>query len=219
MHVPDGFLAPQTWVPAYAVSAGLWTWGVRRTRARLDAHALPQLGVMTAVAFVLMMLSIPIPGGSTIHFTGVGVLAVLFGGWSAFLCVSLVLLLQATLFGAGGMTALPVSALTMGFVGGTSAALIFRLLRRWRRRVALFSAAYVSVVMPAVLMAVVLGLQPLLGADAEGSPLYFPFGLAVTLPAVVIPHLFVGIGEGVITVLMIEALDRMHVIPRTQEQE
>jgi ABC-type Co2+ transport system permease subunit len=41
----------------------------------------------------------------------------------------------------------------------------------------------------------------------------------VTLPAVVIPHLFVGIGEGVITVLMIEALDRMHVIPRTQEQE
>ena len=207
MHVPDGFLAPQTWVPAYAVSAGLWTWGARRTQ--LDARTLPQLGVLTAVAFVLMMLSIPIPGGSTIHFTGVGVLAVLHGGWTAFLCVSLVLAMQAALFGAGGITALPVSALAMGFVGGMSAALVYRALRRWRQRVALFVAAWISVVLPALCMAVVLGMQPLLGADAEGRPLYFPFGLAVTLPAVVGPHLLVGIGEGVLTVLMVTALARM----------
>lgn len=207
MHVPDGFLAPQVWVPAYAVSAGLWTWGARRSR--LDARTLPRLGVLTAVAFVLMMLSIPIPGGSTIHFTGVGVLAVVYGGWTAFLCISLVLLLQATMFGAGGITALPVSALAMGFVGGMSAALIHRVWRGWHRRVAMFVAAWVSVVLPAVCMAVVLGMQPYLGAGIDGRPLYFPFGLEVTLPAVVIPHLLVGIGEGVLTVLMVEALERM----------
>lgn len=207
MHVPDGFLAPQTWVPAYAVSAGLWTWGVRRTR--LDARTLPQLGVLTAVAFVLMMLSIPIPGGSTIHFTGVGVLAVVYGGWMAFLCISLVLLLQAALFGAGGITALPVSALAMGFVGGMSAALVFRGLRRWNRRAALLVAAWISVVLPAICIALVLGVQPALATGADGRPLYFPFGLAVTLPAVVVPHLLVGIGEGVLTVLMVQALERM----------
>ena len=209
MHVPDGFLSPQTWVPAYAVSAGLWTVGARRVRARMDARALPQLGVLTAVAFVLMMLSIPIPGGSTIHFTGVGVLAVLFGGWTAFLCISLVLAMQALLFGAGGVTALPVSAVAMGFVGGMSAVLCHRALRARHRRASLFVAAWVSVVLPAVLMALVLGLQPWIASGADGRPLFFPFGPEVTLPAVVLPHLLVGVGEGLLTVLMVEALERM----------
>jgi cobalt/nickel transport system permease protein len=48
----------------------------------------------------------------------------------------------------------------------------------------------------------VLGIQPLIAHKPDGSPLYFPFGIAVTLPAVLIPHVFIGIGEAVLTLLV-----------------
>lgn len=208
MHVPDGFLAPSTWIPATGVGAGLWAWGARRVGRNMRAETLPQLGVLTAVTFVLMMLSIPLPGGATVHFTGVAVLAILFGGWTAFLCVSLVLLMQAALFGTGGMTTLAVGALTIGGLGGASAVAAWRSLRRWNRRVALFVAAWVSVVLPALATALVLGLQPILATDADGSPLFFPLGWSVVVPALVGPHLLLGVGEGLLTVMMVEAFER-----------
>jgi len=36
MHIPDGFLSPQTYLPAYAVAAGAWGWAARGLRERLD---------------------------------------------------------------------------------------------------------------------------------------------------------------------------------------
>ncbi len=213
MHVPDGFLGPQTYVPATVVGAGLWSLGIARVRRRLDAVALPRVGVLTALAFVLMMISIPIPGGSTVHFGGVALLALTFGGWTAFVCISLVLLMQAGLFGVGGITSVPVAALLIGFVGAWTAVGAHRLLRALGDRVALFGAGWFSVVVPAALMAVVLGLQPALAAGSDGRPLFFPFGLDVTLTAVIVPHLLVGVGEGLLTVMMIEALRRIGVEP------
>ena len=211
MHVPDGFLGPQTWIPATATSAGLVALGVRKVRASVDATALPRVGVLTAVAFVLMTLSVPMPGGSTMHFSGVALLAVVFGAWTAFVCATLVLAMQAGLLGIGGVTSVPVAALAIGFVGAWSAVGAHALLRRTGRRAATFAAGWASVVVPAVLMAVILGLQPTLASNAAGEPLFFPFGPEVTLPAIVLPHLLVGVGEGVLTVLMREALERLGV--------
>jgi len=53
-----------------------------------------------------------------------------------------------------------------------------------------------------VAVALVLGIQPLIAHNADGTPLFFPFGLSVTLPAILIPHAFIGIGEAVLTVLV-----------------
>lgn len=206
MHVPDGFLAPTTWIPAYAVSAGLWTLGARKAHQALDVRALPQIGVLTAVAFVLNAVAIPIPGGTTVHFTGVALIAIVFGAWPAFLAMSLVLVLQATLLGAGGVTALPVSALALGLCGAFGAVTVHRALRSWKPRVAVFVAAWISVVLPALILALVLGLQALYAVGDDGRPLFFPFGIDVTLPAIVGPHLLVGIGEGVLTVFMVDAV-------------
>lgn len=208
MHLPDGFLTPSTWVPATLVSAGLWTTGIRRAARSLDPGALPRVGVLTAVAFVLMLLSIPLPGGSTVHFTGVATLSILFGAGTAFLCVSLVLLLQAMLMGAGGITSLGLSALLIGGLGGVMAAVCWRGLRGISRRAAMFVGAWTSVVLSALALSVVLGLQPRIGHDALGHPLFFPFGWSVVIPAVVVPHLALGAGEGILTVLLVEAYER-----------
>ncbi len=212
MHIPDGFISPKLYVPAYAVAIGLLAIAFRRLRRELREETIPLLAVMTALAFVLMLVAVPLPGGTSAHASGVAVLAVLFGPWIAFASCALVLLLQAMLFGAGGITTFPVNALAMGFAGSLVAWSTYRLLRTWRRPVALFLAGWLSVVTAAVLVAVALGVQPLLAHRADGTPLFFPFGLEITLPAIVLPHLVVGVGEGLLTVLIVQLSER--VLPR-----
>ncbi len=199
MHIPDGFLSPQTYLPAYALCAGLWWLGLRRIKREQDADTLPTLALLTAVSFVLMMLALPLPGGTTVHAAGIALLAVNFGLWASFLAVSMVLAMQALLFGNGGVTALAVNALAMGWVGSASARLVWRLLSPLKEPAALIAAGWVSVVLPALLVAGVLGIQPVIAHDAAGKPLFFPFDLAITLPAVLLPHVLLGLGEGVLT--------------------
>nr|MCU0841803.1 energy-coupling factor ABC transporter permease [Thiobacillaceae bacterium] len=175
----------------------------------LDEETLPYVAVLTALSFVLMMVAIPLPGGTTAHAAGIALLAVSFGVWMAFLAVSLVLAMQALLFGDGGITALSVNALAMGFLGSLSAWSAWRLVRPLNEPAALILAGWVSVVLPALLVAVVLGLQPAIAHDEAGRPLFFPFDLAVTLPAVLIPHALLGLGEGMLTWLGSRQLVRL----------
>jgi cobalt/nickel transport system permease protein len=208
MHIPDGFVAPQVYLPAYGVAAGLWTYGLRRLRAALREETIPRVAVLTAFCFVVTMVMLPLPGGTSVHATGIAVLALLFGVWTAFVAFSIVLLLQALLFGAGGVTALPVNALAMGMVGSVVAWYAYRLLRRAHQGFALVAAGWLSVNVAALLLALVLGIQPVIAHTEEGQPLFFPFGLSVTLPAVMIPHALIGVGEGVLTLLMWRFVER-----------
>src|SRR5512135_1967644 len=130
MHVPDGFLSPQITVPAYAVSAPLWAWAARRHFGRSAAESLPVVGSLTALAFVIQTIMIPVPGGTSTHLVGVVLLALLYGPLVAFVCESLVLGVQALFFGAGGITVLAVNALAMGLLGPLVGWLLHRALRR-----------------------------------------------------------------------------------------
>lgn len=202
MHIPDGFIAPQVYVPAYVAAAGAWAYGAKRIKRTVREETIPLMAVVTALAFVLSMIAVPLPGGTSAHATGIGILAVLFGVWASFLSISLVLLLQALLFGMGGVTSLPVNALAMGLLGSAAACLVLALLRRWSLKVALFAAGWAAVVLPAVVVALVLGAEPHIAHRPDATPLFFPFGFRITIPAVVLPHLLVGVGEGVLTVLV-----------------
>lgn len=200
MHIPDGFLSPQTYLPAYALAAGAWAWAARGLRQRLDEQLVPRLAALTALAYGLGLVMVPLPGGTSGHAVGVAMLALLFGPRLAFLAYSLVLALQSLLFGAGGITALPVNALAMGLAGAGVAVGAQRLLRGVNETAAVALAAWIAVFVPAILLALVLGVQPLLAQREDGTPLFFPFGLSVVLPAVLLPHLVIGIGEAALTV-------------------
>lgn len=202
MHIPDGFLSPQTFLPAYAVAAAAWGWAVRGLRRRLDEATVPRLAALTALAYGLGLVMLPLPGGTSGHALGVAMLALLFGVRAAFLAYSLVLVLQSLLFGAGGITALPVNALAMGLAGALVAVAVFRLLRGWSVTTAVAVAAWCSVVLPALLVAAVLGAQPLIAQRADGTPLFFPFGFSIVLPAVLLPHLLIGVGEALLTLFV-----------------
>lgn len=203
MHIPDGFLSPQTYLPAYALAAAAWSWAGKNLRDNLNEVAVPRLALLTALAYGLSLIMLPIPGGSSGHILGIALLALIFGVRMAFLAYSLVLLLQALLLGAGGITALPINALALGLVGSSCAVGARWMFRVLGNTASVAIAAWVSVVVPAILVACILGVQPLIASAPDGSPLFFPFGVSVTLPALVIPHLFIGVGEAVLTVLVL----------------
>lgn len=209
MHIPDGFIAPQMYLPLYGAAAGLWAVGARRIARDLDETTLPWLAALTAAAFALSFIALPLPGGTSAHVTGVGLLAACFGIWQAFMALSLVFAIQALLFGDGGVTTLPLNALAMGLAGALAARGVFLSTRRVGQTPALFLAGWIGLFLPAVLIALALGAQPLIAADEAGTPRYFPFGWSVTLPALLIPHALLGLGEGALTVLGGRAIERL----------
>lgn len=200
MHIPDGFIAPKVFLPAWAIAALAWWWSLRQAGRIFATTAIPRLSVLTAAAFVLSLVTVPLPGGSSVHLTFAGLLTVLFGGRLAFLALSLVFAMQAFLLGDGGVTSLPVNVLCVAGAGALTCEAVLRLLRRVREPVRLFAAGWFAVVVPSVLVGFVLGLQPVIAHAEDGTPLYFPFGWSVAVPAVVLPHLVLGIGEGLLTV-------------------
>lgn len=203
MHIPDGLIAPQAYLAAAAIAVPLWAYAVKRVARELDESMIPRLAVLTALAFVLSTIMIPLPGGTSVHFSGAGLLVLAFGLWPAFLAFSMVLALQALLLGAGGITALPINALAMGLAGGAVVAGIRGLLADRTAAWTLVVPVWLGVAAASVLLALFLGLQPTLARDETGQPLFFPFGPAVTLPVIVLPHLAIGLVEGVLSWLVL----------------
>lgn len=202
MHIPDGLISPQTFIPAFALAIPLWYVAWRQVREVITDALLPQLAVFSALAFMLSTLMVPLPGGTAAHAIGVPLMALVLGPWLAFLGYSLVLLFQALVMGAGGITTLGLNALAMGLVGAWTTIGATRSLGFAGDTVAVIGAVWVSIMVSAGLIAIILGIQPLIAQSDEGSPLFFPFGVSVTLPAVLLPHAITAAGEAMLTLLI-----------------
>jgi cobalt/nickel transport system permease protein len=205
MHVPDGFLSPQITVPAYAAAAPLWILAARRHFGPRAVDALPVMGTLTALAFVLQTLRIPVPGGTSTHVLGTALLALLYHPLAAFVCEGLVLVVQALFFGAGGITTLAVNGLAMGLLGPGAGWLLYRGARRLGvgEGPAAFSAAWLATQVASLAVVGVLALQHAL------DPAVFPVAPAVVLAATMLPSLAVtGVVEGAYTVAALGLLRR-----------
>ncbi len=215
MHIPDGYLGPQTYGAAYVVMVPIWTWASRRVSRTLRLRQVPVLAMGAAFSFLVMMFNVPIPGGTTGHAVGAVLVAILLGPWAAVLAVSLVLLVQALLFGDGGITSYAANCLNMAvimpFVGWWAFRLVGSGAVRGSRRRWLAAAAggYVGLNAAALSASLMFGLQPLLAHDAAGRPLYAPFGLAIAVPIMMAEHLLLfGVVEAVVTGMALAFLDR-----------
>ncbi len=116
MHIPDGYLGPITCGAGYAVMAPVWAVAANRVKKTLAARQVPLLAMGAAFSFVIMMFNIPIPGGTSGHAVGAVLVAILLGPWAATIAVSVALVIQALLFGDGGITAFGANCFNMAFV-------------------------------------------------------------------------------------------------------
>lgn len=198
MHIPDGLLDTKTWTSAVALSAVTVGFAVRRTRDELGEKQVPTLGVLAAFIFAAQMVNFPIIGGTSGHLIGSVLAAVLLGPWSASIIMTTVLAVQALFFQDGGLTALGANVLNMGVVAVWTGYLVYRLIAsltpaRRGKLAAAFIAAWVSVLASAFAAAAEL-------AVSQVAP------FKVVLPAVMFWHIFIGVGEGIITVAVLAYL-------------
>ena len=83
----------------------------------LNTHMVPLLSVFAAFSFIIMMFNLPLPGGTTGHAVGVGIAAIVLGPWASILAISIALVIQALLFGDGGITAIGANCFNMAISG------------------------------------------------------------------------------------------------------
>lgn len=210
MHIPDGYLSPQTYVPLYGATFVFWTVATRKVKNELSTRQIPYLAMAAAFSFLIMMFNIPIPGGTTGHAVGGGIIAILLGPWTAVIAESVVLIIQAIVFGDGGITAIGANCFNMAVVMPFTSYWVFRAIKGkskggTRVHLAAFLSGYLGLTVSALVTALQFGIQPLIATGPDGRPLYAPYPLSVALPVMALEHLLLfGIVEGGITVLLLK---------------
>jgi cobalt/nickel transport system permease protein len=209
MHIPDGYLGPYTYIAFWIIMIPIWYYAGKNVSNELKSRQVPLLALSAAFTFVIMMFNVPIPGGSTGHAVGGAIVAIVLGPWAALIAISVALALQALMFGDGGITAVAANCFNMGVVMPFVAYYAYKFISgnseitSSKRIIASAVAGYLSLTLAAFFTGVEFGIQPILHHTAAGVPLYMPYPLSVTVPAMVLEHaLGFGILEALVTALI-----------------
>lgn len=209
MHIPENYLSPATCAVMTAAMVPVWAHSVKKVKEELPKEKIAMVGVGAAFSFLGMMFNVPLVGGTTGHAVGGTLIALLFGPEAACLGVSIALLLQALIFGDGGILSFGANCFNMAFILPFVGYGLYRLIagnaakegKNGRAYAAAAIGSYVGICLAAFLCAVEFGIQPMIAHDAAGNALYCPYGLSIAIPAMMIPHMAVaGVVEAVFTV-------------------
>lgn len=199
MHIPDGFVSWPVNAAGFLVSAGVVGLAIKKANKSLEEHRIPLLGVTAAFVFAAQMVNFPVAAGTSGHFLGAMLAAVLLGPLNACLVMAVVLIVQCFLFADGGLTALGSNIFNMGVVGGILAYLVFAGIRsvaprtKWWFLFAAGAASWFSVVAASATCAIELAVSGTV-----------PIGVAA--PAMAGVHALIGIGEAIVTVTTLSAV-------------
>ncbi|SDG44480.1 cobalt/nickel transport system permease protein [Fontibacillus panacisegetis] len=197
MHIPDGFLSPAVSTAALAIAitgVGAASWKFKGNRENFI-----KMGLVGGCIFAAQMLNFPIPGGTSGHFIGAALAAVVLGPSAAVLVMTAILIVQALLFHDGGLFALGANILSMGIIaplaGASIMAIAKRILPGKSFAIALIPAGIISVLAAALVTAIYLA--------ASGT-----IPLSTVVPAMLGWHLWIGLIEGGVTLAFIALADR-----------
>jgi cobalt/nickel transport system permease protein len=199
MHIPDGFLSTEVALACAVPAAAAVGIGLRRANVDLDERRVPLLGVTGAFVFAAQMLNFPIAGGTSGHFLGAALAAILLGPWLACLVLAVVLGVQAFVFADGGITALGANILNMGVIG---ALLVGGLMHVARAIAGRGRTALLAITAAGSWLAVMAGAT----ATALELAISGTVPLGTVLPAMLGVHSLIGAGEAVITVAAVSAV-------------
>jgi len=201
MHVPDGFLDAPTSIATGAVAVAGIAVALRGARRELDDRTAPMAGLVAAFVFAAQMLNFPVGAGTSGHLLGGALAAVLVGPWTGALCLAVVLLVQGLLFADGGITALGTNITLFSIVAVGVGWLVFAGLRAVLPKklavvpVAAGVSAFASVPVTAAAF---------VGLFAIGGQA--PVPLDAMLTAMLGWHVLIGVGEALITGLVVSSV-------------
>lgn len=110
-HIPDGVLSWPVLAAGGVAAAAAVAVGVRA----LDEQRIPRVAIVAAAFFALSLFSIPL-GASSVHLLLGGLMGLILGV-SVFPAVLAALLLQAVMFGFGGLTSIGVNTINIALPG------------------------------------------------------------------------------------------------------
>ena len=198
-----------------AAMVPVWAVSIKKVKKEVTKTKMPQLGIFAALSFLMMMFNVPLPGGTTGHAVGGTLIAILMGPYAACISVSVGLMVQALLFGDGGILSFGANCFNMAFVLPFVGYYIYKFIKertssKSGRYTGIVLGSYFGIVVASLCAAVEFGIQPLLFKDAAGQALYCPYSLAVSIPAMVIPHLAVaGPVEVLFTLLIVSFVEKV----------
>ncbi|MBN9418677.1 hypothetical protein ABS71_17480 [bacterium SCN 62-11] len=189
LHIPDGFLPPHFCAAGWLLTAPALAWALRAGSRSPDwERRVPTMGMLAAFTFVAQSLQFPVPGGTSAHLQGSALVALALGPAASILVLTVVIAMQALIFGDGGLLAMGWNIVNMALVGALGACSFGWLGQRLRVPAFLwaFLAAWISIELSTLATCLEL-------AAAGSSPL--KISLLGMLPA----QGLVGLGEGLAT--------------------
>jgi len=197
LHIPDGFIPIAQCIVYYVILIVALYFSIRWARSNVDEKRIPLLAVLAAGIFAIMSMNMPIPFGTSGHMVGGALVAIVFlAPEAAVLVFTVVLLIQALIFGDGGITALGANVLNMAIIGGFVRLFTFKGLNG-------IIGKYPAAAAGAWLATVIAALACAIEMSIAGT---FPINIGI--PSMVLYHVFIGIIEAVLTVIVLVALDK-----------
>jgi len=203
MHIPDGLLDPITTTVLWIVTIAIMILGYFRMGKMFEKEdsekMIPYIGVLAAVIFAFQFVNYPVPGGTSGHLVGGTLVAIILGPWASVIVLFLILVIQS-LFGDGGITALGPNAFNMGIIGGIVGFYIVVLLVRLFNKTSLKKelkvtiataiGSYIAIVLASFICGIEIGIGNTIPME-------------IAIPAMVFWHLIIGIGEAIISALIV----------------
>jgi len=200
MHIPDGFLTYSVCAITYIGALIFWVFAFRRAKQVLSDRQVPLMATLTAMFFAAQMMNYPIIGGTTAHLLGGPILAITLGPYAGLISMTIILLIQALLFGDGGITTFGANVWNMGVIGVFMPYLVYlTTMKAIGGRSGMLAGAFFGAFIGDLLAAVFAGLE-------LGFSVIFPYSIEIAVTAMALPHSLIGIGEGIVTVAIIRFL-------------
>ncbi len=205
MHLPDGLLNPILIIILWIVSIlfviiGFYRISNSKFFSEEDSEKLiPYIGVLAAVIFAFQFVNYPVPGGTSGHLVGGTLVGVILGPWVSVIVLFMVLIVQS-FFGDGGFTAIGANTFNMGIIGGVVGLLIIKAIVLILKRsniakeikvtIATGIGSYIAIILAAAICGFEIGISGTVAIE-------------FAVPVMIFWHIFIGIGEAVISALIV----------------
>jgi cobalt/nickel transport system permease protein len=199
LHIPDGFLSLVISLFFWVITIIMVGIAISKTNKSIGEKQVPLMGIMAAFIFAAQMLNFPVAGGTSGHFLGGALAAIVLGPWAGILVMTAVIALQALLFQDGGLLVMGANIFNMGLLTTMIGFGLYRSVigRNKRTRLVVTGvAAWLAVVVSALVTA----LQLWLSGTTR---------LQIVVPAMLGVHVLIGLGEALITVAALSFIEQM----------
>ena len=203
MHIPDGLLDPVTTVVLWIVTIVVMVFSFKKIRKSFEEEdsekLIPYIGVLAATLFAFQFVNYPVPGGTSGHLVGGTLVGVILGPWAAVIVIFMILVVQS-LFGDGGITAIGANTFNMGIICGIVGFYIVKAIilvlnktkmeKEKKVTIATAIGSYIAILLAAFMAGVEVGIG---GA----------IPMEIIVPTMIFWHIFIGIGEAIISALIV----------------